>query len=540
MDDKYYKLQDIVIDTFDLDAPLEIEKGVLLLDRNSRNIFLQLKINVLNVDLDQLSSVSLQIDCLDDAMEIITDISPYIFAFRDIFLIKSKTFGEDSPIQLDQRVRRVRVGIDKVVYTDTSTWKPTAQGFTRSKQELINSLKPELVEQLQRDIRFLAPAKKERYVFIPKQLEDYWLCTCGKPNKNDDIVCSRCRLSKKDVFLISSDSLQKNLDAHEQNILIEEEKARIQIEQAKNRENEKIRLQDEEKAKTREVERARSKRLTIVFSLIVFFTIVSFIYTILPSTRYTRATNYLANNDFEKAESIFEALGDYKNSKEMVTETYYQKGLWSLNDSGQFEESISIFKTLGDYKNSLELVKESKYKYGEQQYLEGNFEAAQIILNEFPDYKESGTYLHNLQILQSVQGTWEHNPDKLLFVKWEVTRFHFGLRSGHVKLTEKDIEDNMLYIRSLVNKNYVYDYDKQELYRLPLVEKLVFSKTSTEVLNSSNSSGSSSSPSSTSSSSSQCKTLRDNLDFALYLSGGGETDLTRFYRKALRDEKCGN
>lgn len=36
MDDKYYKLQDIVIETFDLDAPIEIEKGVLLLDHFSK------------------------------------------------------------------------------------------------------------------------------------------------------------------------------------------------------------------------------------------------------------------------------------------------------------------------------------------------------------------------------------------------------------------------------------------------------------------------------------------------------------------------
>ena len=122
MDDKYYKLQDIVIDTFDLDAPIEIEEGVLLLDKTSKNVFLKLKLNVLDVDISRVSSVSLRIDCLDDAMEIITEISPYIFTYRDIFLIDSKTFGEDNPILLDDRVRRINVGISKVVFTDTSTW----------------------------------------------------------------------------------------------------------------------------------------------------------------------------------------------------------------------------------------------------------------------------------------------------------------------------------------------------------------------------------------------------------------------------------
>lgn len=210
MDDKFYELQDIAIDIFELDSPIEIEKGVLLLDKTSKNVLLQLKLNVLGIETSRVSSVSVDTVCMDDASEIIAGISPYTFTYRDIFLNKSKTFGDDNPIVLDPRVRRVQVGIHRVVFTDSTTWSPTGKGFISPKQELIISLKPELIEQFQRDIRTLLPAVKERYRFIPKQLKDCWLCTCGRPNVSNADSCLRCCLSKENVFNASRETLQKN------------------------------------------------------------------------------------------------------------------------------------------------------------------------------------------------------------------------------------------------------------------------------------------------------------------------------------------
>ena len=42
MFDKFYTLQEIIIDAYEFNAPIEIEKGFLLLDKTSRDILLKL------------------------------------------------------------------------------------------------------------------------------------------------------------------------------------------------------------------------------------------------------------------------------------------------------------------------------------------------------------------------------------------------------------------------------------------------------------------------------------------------------------------
>ena len=222
MDDKYYILQDIVIDTFELDAPVEIEKGALWLDKLSRQVILQLKLIVLGANTSHLSSVTVNIDCLDDALEIITDVSPYTYTFRDVFLNKSNSFGDNVPIQLDQRVRRVKVGIQRVVFIDSSAWNSTRIGITLPKQFLITTLEPKLFEQFKREIRNLP--RKDEFVYIPLQFNDYWLCTCGRPNKNDNEICTKCGLSKAFIFQVTeADFLENNLQKFNEEVRIAEE-----------------------------------------------------------------------------------------------------------------------------------------------------------------------------------------------------------------------------------------------------------------------------------------------------------------------------
>lgn len=482
MDDKYYLLQRIVIDKFDLDAPIEIEKADLLLGKDSWNIFLQMKLNVLDLDISRLSSVSLRIDCLNDAMETISEISPFIFTYRDIFLIKSKSFGENSPILLDKRVRRVKVGIDRVVFTDTSIWKPTSQTFTPSKQELISSLMPELVEQFQRDIRDLSPAAKERYIFIPEQLDDCWLCTCGRPNKIDAVTCSRCGLSKEKVFTIAADTLQKNLDEHKKIVRLKEEKARL--------EKENIRLLEIEKAKKQEEDKVVINRMffiTVIFAALIGI----YAFVISPAIKYSQASKYLSNKDFDNAISIFESLDNYKDSEEMVyAANYYKASLLVANH--EYDSAISIFETLGDYKDSSSLLNEGRYQKAVELLNGKNYLNAVNLLILLGDYKDSATLL--LEAKYQL-GLWYLNEP---YICEEVISIFSSL--GSYKDSER------LLIQAREKKPCPYS-------RI-------------------NSTGNSPS--------SNCKTLRDNLALALLLSGGEETDLTRLYRKALRDENCGD
>lgn len=212
MAEKFHKLQDLLIDSYDLGAPLEIEEGELLLEVATKTVQLKLKLNILGTDPSQISSVTVHIECLNDAAEVITDLSPFSFCYMDIFLLKGKSFGNDTPIILDPRVRKVNVKLTRVVFIDTSTWGPSIEQIKFPKQKSITSLNPQLVEQHKRNISALSRATKAIYRYLPEQLASNWLCTCGRPNLPNTITCVRCGLSKEIVFHITKEILQKDLD----------------------------------------------------------------------------------------------------------------------------------------------------------------------------------------------------------------------------------------------------------------------------------------------------------------------------------------
>ncbi len=230
---RYVRLQELLFDYYILDCPIEIEKGVLLLDIQTKKVLLQLWCNILNNDNAKISSVTVGIKCFDDAGDEIPNIRPYEETFRDVFLFGTKSFGESSPFVLDPRVRKVMVGITKVTYTDSNVWCYSGGLIKPPKQIPLNTLKSELFEQLERDILALSIEKRERIRYIPQQLEQYWLCTCGRPNKNDAAECSRCGTEKKWIFVnIDEEHIQHNLNSYnEETLQREKERARLEEEQ---------------------------------------------------------------------------------------------------------------------------------------------------------------------------------------------------------------------------------------------------------------------------------------------------------------------
>ena len=111
----------------------------------------------------------------------------------------------------------------KVTYKDGHVWHYSGGQFTPPKQKPINSLQPDLFEQLNRDIQSISPKERERIVFVPQQLDNYWLCTCGRPNNNDAGECCRCGIEKNWVFEnINEEHIQKNLDSYKEKVRLEQ------------------------------------------------------------------------------------------------------------------------------------------------------------------------------------------------------------------------------------------------------------------------------------------------------------------------------
>ncbi len=582
---RYIRLQEFLFDSFVLNAPIEIEKGALLLDSQSKAVLLQLKLNILVEDKSKISSVKLKIFGFDDAGIPIEGFSPYSFTYRDIYLNPNKSFGEKTPIILNPAIRKVKVEIENVVYRNGNIWENSEEEIKLPSLKTIDQLDSELNEQLSREITNFTPDQKKRVIYLPQQFDNYWICTCGRPNSNDVDTCSRCMLSKKEAFKISKVALKKKHNEYKERLLAEE----------------KIRLQ-----------RASKKRsITAISVVLILILLVVYNFVISPAIKYSQASNFLADKNYEDAISIFESLGDYKDSAAMLSESKYQKAVkllseenpaeaiqlftllgnykdsdsllleakyrlavfylndtkdykeaiqlftllnnykdsakllleakyrlavFYLNDTKDYEKAVSIFTSLGNYKDSIELLIESTYQNALKKYVAGDFASAHTILYIIPFYKDSGIYLNKLESLIAVQGTWEEVsfiPNKIIFDGWNVYVYHaLSGELGHIRLTEAHITNDGLKF-SIGNYNLVYNNNYRSLLD-PNDNQF------TKISNSSELPVSSLSPSISSSSSSQCQTLRDNLDLALLLSGGEETDLTRYYRNALRDENCGD
>ena len=68
------------------------------------------------------------------------------------------------------------------------------------------------------------------------------------------------------------------------------------------------------------------------------------------SSDYKKAASLYESGEYAEAAEMFEALGDYKDSADMVKACNYQ-GALELSDAGKYQEALEIFLSLGDYED---------------------------------------------------------------------------------------------------------------------------------------------------------------------------------------------
>jgi len=75
---------------------------------------------------------------------------------------------------------------------------------------------------------------------------------------------------------------------------------------------------------------------------------------------YKKATELYEGGNYEEAVSIFQELGDYENSVDMVTACKYQMALAAIND-GDYDAALSMLEELGDYEDSVSLAADCRW-----------------------------------------------------------------------------------------------------------------------------------------------------------------------------------
>lgn len=163
-----------------------------------------------------------------------------------------------------------------------------------------------------------------------------------------------------------------------------------------NAKREELRLESERKAeKKREEARKRAKRkkiiavIAVIMLCAIFALVILWYAVILPQMQYDMANDLLSRGQYDKAIHLFTALGDFRDSQEMILECHYARAL-SWIEKGDFSPAKYAFENqLSGYKDSngmlkviagLELLSQSNYSGAIQLILQGNV-AVQIHYN---------------------------------------------------------------------------------------------------------------------------------------------------------------
>ena len=103
---------------------------------------------------------------------------------------------------------------------------------------------------------------------------------------------------------------------------------------------------------------------------------------------YQMAEQLLDDQQYDEAIEYFIMAGDYEDSKEMIDACNYQKALQYYN-SKQYNEAIEAFDAAGNYQDSSDKANECRYILADRELFAGNFDRAEELFNNLGLYKDS-------------------------------------------------------------------------------------------------------------------------------------------------------
>ena len=326
MAERFERLFGLPYNLYSDGSPVIVSAGALLKDTQTGNVVVQLKYQ--SISATPIKALKIEIIAFDVAGKEIGDITEY--QYLDLNIRNGQSFGSNKAIVMPDSVTRsfaicgIKVIFDNGTVQDV-VMPISALSQARSLQTEFGNA--ELVKQYQL-------ATNEKAVYVPQEINTIWQCTCGEWNGATN--CTTCGISKVTAFsAFNAAELTEKLKNR-----LAKEKAEREAKAEQDRiaaEEEAIRL-----AAKAEQNKATMKKIKVAAAIIIPFVAVVLLFSlwlypdvIRPNTEYGNAQELLANGQYDDAITAFAALGDFRDSAEMVNESFYQKAnrqVW-----GQFQ-----------------------------------------------------------------------------------------------------------------------------------------------------------------------------------------------------------
>lgn len=104
--------------------------------------------------------------------------------------------------------------------------------------------------------------------------------------------------------------------------------------------------------------------------------------------KYMDASNLINQKKFNEARAEFEELGDFKNSKNKIIESYYEEGKFLLSER-EFDAAREAFTKAGDYKDSAKKIKDVSMAEAKSLLKNEKFTEAANLYEKLGEHEES-------------------------------------------------------------------------------------------------------------------------------------------------------
>ncbi len=408
-------------------CPVVVKGG--LIERDGESEELSLEITLINVGELEVKSTSLDLHITDRGNHEITVIRDY--KLSDLSAKRNDTFSGRMKLDTEEgTAASFAVSIRKVVFEDESEWEGSAtwmydslpKAFTPEEYFENKNLDPELGAQFARSLN--EELKSDIKVKnIPLKGNSLWLCSCGRLNRIDETECTSCGLKFEEQQKLFEDTekLSEKLTAFRKSE--EERLERERIEKERLEREEKERIEREKKEAERRAKRNHMLKIggLIACVLVIVGSVVGFTYynrVIVPHKMLVNAQTAFENKDYKKAAELYTTLGADKYEDE-INESNYQYAC-ALFDEGKYSEGASIFEFLGDYKDSEDKITYADYQSAISLYDNGKWDDAISAFQKLDGYEDSVNYIQKARTGKALEAIEDNDIDTLKKIKVKI------------------------------------------------------------------------------------------------------------------------
>lgn len=318
-------------------SPVIITAGALVFDSEKRRLLGQLKFK--NISSKPIILLKAKLVLMDSVGRKIGEVEKQ---YLDLRVGRGGEFGAQNPILIEEKTtRKILSYVTEVCFSDGSVYSSEDCGWTK------------IPDRTPLNEKFYTSYSLDEYkttfcknaFYEPLEYENIWVCSCGSVNGKEEKNCYKCNSNlaemksaekeefhNRNVYSRARQLVEKDISSEiEKGISlfceiinysdvaerVNEAKAKLELVQQKEKE--------EDITRKKRVKKFSIISLVSVLAVTLLIVVISIISTGNMRARYDEGKSYLENNQFTKAEEVFDSLGDYEDSLKLCSYSYHMK-----------------------------------------------------------------------------------------------------------------------------------------------------------------------------------------------------------------------